>query len=107
MINDFAAAPIIQQHPISLSVNEGEEVALSCSFIGTPYPATEIKWLKNGKLISEKTTPPLQGLHNSTLRLAATTSDAGDYSCSVETFGHQSVKTTKATLVVRGMMLST
>lgn len=98
-------APVIQQHPSSLSVNEGDEAVLGCSFVGAPAPATDIRWLKNGEPLRGPVLP-VAGPRNSTLTFAASVVDAGEYLCLIETIGHRpALRSHVATLQVRGNRL--
>lgn len=93
---------MIQQHPVSVSANEDELVSISCSFIGTPTPATTIQWFKDGQLLVD---PPklVNGPRNSSLRfLMVLRKHAGNYACRVKTIGHPAVESQTATLQVRG-----
>ena len=95
--------PIIQQHPNSLSVSEGQKTLLVCSFIGVPHPASTIKWVKDNRPLPEKLVP-VQGLRNSSLVIpTAQLNDAGDYACIIETSGQKPVRSRRATVQVRGL----
>ena len=95
--------PVIQQHPTTISVNEGEEAELSCSFSGEASPITTVTWFKDNKPTADFVTP-VQSAHNSLLRLTATTNSAGNYFCVVETIGNPPVVSQVAALSVRGIV---
>ena len=93
--------PVIEQHPIDVSVDEGEEVAMTCNYSGWPAPVTTISWLKDQQPISSFIVP-LEGDRNSTLKLTASADLAGNYVCLVQTMGHPVVASQPALLSVRG-----
>ena len=93
-----AGIAVIQNHPISQTVIEDQPVLLSCSFIGTPAPASKILWLKDGKAFSNPAAE--QGLWNSSLRFIADPRNAGDYACVVHTIGQHAVTSQTATVHV-------
>ena len=96
--------PVIYQHPIGASVNEGDDVSMTCSFTGVASPATTINWLKDGQPLPDSFSPPAQGWRNSSLLFAPTVkAHAGNYVCLVETIGHPSVTSQPAFLYVRGL----
>ena len=93
---------MIQQHPVSISVNEGEESLLSCTYSGASPPATSVRWFKDGQPLPES----LQGVHlgtrNASLRFSSTGKQhAGSYGCTVHTIGHHPVTSQAASLQVR------
>ena len=94
---------MIEQHPTNVSVDEGQEVTMSCSYSGWPSPVTTISWLKDQQPISLlSSTVPLQDGRNSTLKLTANADLAGSYVCLVKTMGHPVVASQPALLSVRG-----
>ncbi|KAL1485994.1 hypothetical protein MTO96_031585 [Rhipicephalus appendiculatus] len=93
-------APSLSSHPLDLTVDEGEETTLTCSYSGSPPPVTRVMWQHDDRPLrpaGHLTTHP-----NGTLQIRNVgLSDAGDYFCSVNTTGFP-VQTAKvATLQVR------
>ena len=92
---------MIEQHPASVSVDEGEEVTMSCSYSGWPSPVTSVSWTKDLRPIAASIVS-LQDGRNSTLKLTANADLAGNYVCVVKTVGHAAVASQTAVLNVRG-----
>ena len=98
----FTAPPMIQQHPVGASLNEDETVSMSCTFSGSPAPATVVQWLKGGQPMVDPP-KPIHGHRNSTLKfVSASRRHAGNYACRLKTIGHLPVDSQTATLHVRG-----
>ncbi len=94
---------MIQQHPLSTSVNEGEEAVMSCTFAGAPPPASTVRWMKDGQPLGDNLFAVQQGSRNATLRFVSVGKQhAGSYACHVHTIGHQPVPSYPAILQVRG-----
>lgn len=116
-----AVAPSVSSHPLDLTVDEGEETTLTCSYTGSPPPVTRVTWQHDDRPLrpagnggSANTDPITAAVNgnggpghlntypNGTLHIRNVgLSDSGDYFCSVNTTGFP-VQTAKvATLQVR------
>ncbi|TRY64908.1 hypothetical protein DNTS_024600 [Danionella cerebrum] len=77
----------LNQSPSNISVNEGEEVQISCCWINTTKTASNLKvaWYKNKEKIADKKVQQTSSAENcSVLNIAnVTRTDAGDYVCEV------------------------
>lgn len=97
---------MIQQHPTSMSANEGETATMSCSFSGAPPPASSVRWTKDGYPLPDSLQAVVQGSRNGTLRFSSVGKlHAGSYACHVHTIGHQPVPSQPANLLVRGNII--
>ena len=93
---------MVQQHPVSATLNEDETASMSCTFSGSPAPATTVQWLKDGQPLVDPP-KPIHGLRNSTLKfVTANKRHGGNYACRLKTIGHHPVDSQTATLHVRG-----
>lgn len=105
-LSPFSGPPVIQQHPMSASVNEDEEASMSCTFAGIPAPGSSVKWLKDGKQVPEHFKSRTGTLNGTLTFESASRKHAGSYACQVETIGHHPVVSHTATLHVRGIIVS-
>ncbi|XP_046400427.1 inactive tyrosine-protein kinase 7-like [Ischnura elegans] len=115
-----SVAPKIDIGPLDLAVEEGQWAMLPCSFKGSPYPATKVKWLKEGAIVAITGSHPTSAasgamgvLSSPTPRVRAHINngsitfspshpdDTGQYQCSVEAHGYPPILSNNATFVVK------
>ncbi|XP_071450356.1 inactive tyrosine-protein kinase 7 [Hetaerina americana] len=113
--------PKIEIGPIDLAVEEGQWAMLPCSFKGSSYPATKVKWLREGATVvvtgshptpssasgamgvPSSPTPRVRAhINNGSITFSPShPGDTGRYQCSVEAHGYPPILSSIATFVVK------
>ena len=89
------------EHPLSMSVDRGEQVTLNCTYRTSQQGLPTINWTAPSEISVTPTTTQLDAatLQSTISFTAATSSYAGDYQC-IATVGSDSFNSDTATLTV-------
>ncbi|XP_013386585.1 inactive tyrosine-protein kinase 7 isoform X2 [Lingula anatina] len=96
-----SVAPTIIKGPSPTWVEEDEEAVMECRVTATPYPVTQIRWMKNNELLAQNRRFSVNQATGVLRVRDVFLSDAGEYACSVNTTGFPVVTSSPAPLTVR------
>ena len=101
------------KHPVPTVISVGDNASLSCSAVG--FPAPDITWTKDGRVVNESVGLQITTMSNETRTwsvltvTSATVNLAGVYHClsitAFEGFPPELVESNSANIIVQGMQL--
>ncbi|KAG1696493.1 Inactive tyrosine-protein kinase 7 [Nymphon striatum] len=100
---EISVPPKITSDPRSIPViDEGETASVKCNYEASPFPLTEVLWLKDGNYLQEIGGHFRINKENGTLDIhELAVSDKGSYICEVKTQGFKPVRSKEVVILIK------